>query len=141
MMSDQESQIREVLLIGRLSHATGCSADEALQLLRDNNWQLEAAISAWFTPSESPLTVCLPMYHAQSASQQIPQVTSQQHQALCPCNTPATPASFTDTIHAFQKMDWWDNFSDDAVSNLSDNRGNGVYCSSATNFSAKCSGV
>uniref|UniRef100_A0A0N5AW52 UBA domain-containing protein n=1 Tax=Syphacia muris TaxID=451379 RepID=A0A0N5AW52_9BILA len=106
-------KIREVLLIGRLSHATGCSADEALQLLRDNNWQLEAAISAWFTPSESPLTVCLPMYHAQSASQQIPQVTSQQHQALCPCNTPATPASFTDTIHAFQKMDWWDNFSDE----------------------------
>lgn len=96
-------------MIGQLAHATGCSPEEAEHLLRENRWQLEAAISAWFMPS--PLPQCCSSYRAQSETQQIPQLSS-QHQALCPCNTPATPPSFADTIHAFQKLDWRGSFPD-----------------------------
>ncbi|KHN87025.1 UBA-like domain-containing protein 2 [Toxocara canis] len=120
--------VREVLLIGQLAHATGCSPEEAHRLLSEHRWQLEAAISAWFMPAPHlPIVGCCGGYMPQNepASQQQP--SPQHHQALCPCNTPATPPSVNDAIHEFQKMEWRCNFFEDKV--LSDDRENNCFCS------------
>lgn len=131
-MADQETKVRELLLAGQLAHATGCSPDEAHRLLAEHSWQLEAAISAWFTPAPhlslaDCFTHCVLRTDAPQFQQQ-----SQYHQALCPCNTPATPPSVTDTIHAFQKMEWKSNLFEGT--RLSDDRQNNHFCTpSATN--------
>uniref|UniRef100_A0A915CAP2 UBA domain-containing protein n=1 Tax=Parascaris univalens TaxID=6257 RepID=A0A915CAP2_PARUN len=125
-MADQESKVKEVLLMGQLAHATGCSPEEARRLLSEHRWQLEAAISAWFMPAPYLPAVNLSAgcVAQRDSSQQQP--TPQHHQALCPCNTPATPPAVNEAIHEFQKMECRCSFLEDK--GLSDDRENNCFC-------------
>uniref|UniRef100_A0A915CBR6 UBA domain-containing protein n=1 Tax=Parascaris univalens TaxID=6257 RepID=A0A915CBR6_PARUN len=117
-MADQESKVKEVLLMGQLAHATGCSPEEARRLLSEHRWQLEAAISAWFMPAPYLPAVNLSAgcVAQRDSSQQQP--TPQHHQALCPCNTPATPPAVNEAIHEFQKMECRCSFLEEYVHHL-----------------------
>lgn len=87
--------MKEAFLVAQLTHATGCSVEQAYQLLIRHTWNLEAAISAWFMHSQIPGA-------NQSSAQEI--FTSRQSHCPCPCNTPTTPPYMSETSFAFERL-------------------------------------
>ncbi|XP_017768929.1 PREDICTED: UBA-like domain-containing protein 2-A isoform X2 [Nicrophorus vespilloides] len=78
--------LREQVMINQFVLAAGCARDQAKQLLQAAHWQFETALSIFF----------------QEAA--IPSSASHFGQVMTPCNTPATPPNFPDTLLAFSKM-------------------------------------
>ncbi|XP_077271068.1 UBA-like domain-containing protein 2 isoform X5 [Temnothorax americanus] len=81
--------LREQVMINQFVLAAGCAREQAKQLLQAAHWQFETALSIFF--QEAAIPSC-----AQGAGTHFGQIT--------PCNTPATPPNFPDTLLAFSKM-------------------------------------
>ncbi|EEB18548.1 protein FAM100B, putative [Pediculus humanus corporis] len=81
--------LREQVMINQFVLAAGCAREQAKQLLQAAHWQFETALSIFFQEAAIPCCHRGPNSH-------IGQVT--------PCNTPATPPNFPDTLLAFSRM-------------------------------------
>ncbi|VVC40960.1 UBA-like [Cinara cedri] len=81
--------LREQVMINQFVLAAGCARDQAKQLLQAAHWQFETALSIFF--QDSSVSSC-----AQNSQFGFGQMT--------PCNTPATPPNFPDTLVAFSRM-------------------------------------
>ncbi|XP_044735254.1 UBA-like domain-containing protein 2 [Chrysoperla carnea] len=83
-----DTALREQVMINQFVLAAGCAREQAKQLLQAAHWQFETALSIFF----------------QEAA--IPSCGSTAHfgQVITPCNTPATPPNFPDTLLAFSRM-------------------------------------
>ncbi|KAK6634253.1 UBA-like domain-containing protein 2 [Polyplax serrata] len=79
--------LREQVMINQFVLAAGCAREQAKQLLQAAHWQFETALSIFF--QEATIPSCHRNHH-------FGQVT--------PCNTPATPPNFPDTLLAFSRM-------------------------------------
>jgi len=88
-MIEPGDSLRQQLLISHMAHVTGIGPDEARILLNRHSWQLEPALSAWFSPDNHHPPTSFPMATR-----------------LCPTNTPATPPQLMDAMLAMQKLDW-----------------------------------
>ncbi|XP_022904298.1 UBA-like domain-containing protein 2-B [Onthophagus taurus] len=84
-----DTALREQVMINQFVLAAGCAREQAKQLLQAAHWQFETALSIFF--QEAPV----PAYSSASAH---------FGQVMTPCNTPATPPNFPDTLLAFSKM-------------------------------------
>ncbi|KAG5879999.1 hypothetical protein JTB14_010118 [Gonioctena quinquepunctata] len=82
--------LREQVMINQFVLAAGCAHEQAKQILQSAHWQFETALSIFF--QDAALPTCPP-----GASAHFGQV-------MTPCNTPATPPNFPDTLIAFSKM-------------------------------------
>ncbi|XP_015374626.1 PREDICTED: UBA-like domain-containing protein 2-B [Diuraphis noxia] len=82
--------LREQVMINQFVLAAGCARDQAKQLLQAAHWQFETALSIFF--QDSSVSSC----NQNSAQFGFGQMT--------PCNTPATPPNFPDTLIAFSRM-------------------------------------
>ncbi|XP_065161902.1 UBA-like domain-containing protein 2 [Atheta coriaria] len=79
--------LREQVMINQFVVAAGCAREQAKQLLQAAHWQFETALSIFFQEA----TIGQPSAHF-------------GQQVMTPCNTPATPPNFPDTLLAFSKM-------------------------------------
>lgn len=104
--------LREQVMINQFVLAAGCAREQAKQLLQAAHWQFETALSIFF--QEAAIPSC-PRTH-------IGQVT--------PCNTPATPPNFPDTLLAFSRM------STNSSDKLSSSPSTGVFSSSPSHQNA-----
>ncbi|KAI5695152.1 UBA-like domain-containing protein 2 [Diaphorina citri] len=77
--------LREQVMINQFVVAAGCARDQAKQILQAAQWQFETALSIFFQEAALP---CPPNPFGQ----------------VTPCNTPATPPNFPDTLTMFSKM-------------------------------------
>ncbi|CAG5098007.1 UBA-like domain-containing protein 2 [Cotesia glomerata] len=84
-----DTHLREQVMINQFVLAAGCAREQAKQLLQAAHWQFETALSIFF--QEAAIPSC-----PQGRGAHLGQIT--------PCNTPATPPNFPDTLLAFQKM-------------------------------------
>ncbi|KAL4112240.1 hypothetical protein QTP88_016065 [Uroleucon formosanum] len=82
--------LREQVMINQFVLAAGCARDQAKQLLQAAHWQFETALSIFF--QDCSVSSC----GQNSAQFGFGQMT--------PCNTPATPPNFPDTLIAFSRM-------------------------------------
>lgn len=82
-----DTGLREQIMINQFVVAAGCAREQATQLLQAAHWQFETALSIFF--QESAIPSC---------------PSTQFGQVMTPCNTPATPPNFPDTLLAFSKM-------------------------------------
>ncbi|XP_057665143.1 UBA-like domain-containing protein 2-A [Diorhabda carinulata] len=85
-----DAPLREQVMINQFVVAAGCAHDQAKQILQSAHWQFETALSIFF--QDAALPSCPP-----GASTHFGQV-------ITPCNTPATPPNFPDTLLAFSKL-------------------------------------
>ncbi|CAG9856210.1 unnamed protein product [Phyllotreta striolata] len=85
-----DAPLREQVMINQFVVAAGCAHDQAKQILQSAHWQFETALSIFFQDA------AIPTCH-QGASAHFGQV-------MTPCNTPATPPNFPDTLLAFSKL-------------------------------------
>ncbi|XP_072392931.1 UBA-like domain-containing protein 2 isoform X1 [Diabrotica undecimpunctata] len=85
-----DAPLREQVMINQFVVAAGCAHDQAKQILQSAHWQFETALSIFF--QDAALPTCPP-----GASTHFGQV-------ITPCNTPATPPNFPDTLLAFSKL-------------------------------------
>lgn len=76
-------------MINQFVLAAGCAREQAKQLLQAAQWQFETALSIFFQEA------ALPGYSNPAAH---------FGQVCTPCNTPATPPNFPDTLLAFSRM-------------------------------------
>ncbi|RZF34036.1 hypothetical protein LSTR_LSTR013431 [Laodelphax striatellus] len=83
--------LREQVMINQFVLAAGCAREQAKQLLQSAHWQFETALSIFFQEA------ALPTYSQAAAATHFGQVCT-------PCNTPATPPNFPDTLMAFSRM-------------------------------------
>lgn len=85
-----DTALREQVMINQFVVAAGCAREQAKQLLQAAHWQFETALSIFF--QEAAIPSC--------------QTGASTHfgQIMTPCNTPATPPNFPDTLIAFSKM-------------------------------------
>ncbi|KAK4877610.1 hypothetical protein RN001_010116 [Aquatica leii] len=85
-----DTALREQVMINQFVVAAGCAREQAKQLLQAAHWQFETALSIFF--QEAAIPSC--------------QTNASAHfgQIMTPCNTPATPPNFPDTLIAFSKM-------------------------------------
>ncbi|KAK7590314.1 hypothetical protein V9T40_001927 [Parthenolecanium corni] len=81
--------LREQVMINQFVSAAGCARDQAKQILQSTQWQFETALSIFFQES------ALPGYPASAAA---------NFGLMTPCNTPATPPNFPETLIAFSRM-------------------------------------
>lgn len=81
-----DTPLREQVMINQFVLAAGCAREQAKQILQSAHWQFETALSIFFQDAALP--------------------TSNSHfgQVMTPCNTPATPPNFPDTLLAFSKL-------------------------------------
>ncbi|XP_045462339.1 UBA-like domain-containing protein 2-A isoform X1 [Harmonia axyridis] len=84
-----DAALREQVMINQFVVAAGCAREQAKQILQSTHWQFETALSIFF--QESAIPSC-------------PSGTSHFGQVMTPCNTPATPPNFPDTLLAFSKL-------------------------------------
>jgi hypothetical protein len=102
MIEETTENLRQQLMINQFTMATGCTAEQARQLLQSTRWEFEMALSVFF--QESAISM-------QNSSFPHPQrqfgfPTQLSH---APANTPATPPSFPDALQALSKLtagDW-----------------------------------
>ncbi|XP_063920263.1 UBA-like domain-containing protein 2-A [Zophobas morio] len=85
-----DAPLREQVMINQFVLAAGCAREQAKQILQSAHWQFETALSIFF--QDAALPTCPP-----GASAHFGQV-------MTPCNTPATPPNFPDTLLAFSKL-------------------------------------
>lgn len=80
--------LREQVMINQFVLVAGCSHDQAKQLLNNNNWQFQQALSVFFqeTPNAG--------FHQNGRFNPL----------STPANTPATPPNFPETLLAFSKL-------------------------------------
>uniref|UniRef100_A0A6M2DQC5 Putative uba-like domain-containing protein 2-a isoform x1 n=1 Tax=Xenopsylla cheopis TaxID=163159 RepID=A0A6M2DQC5_XENCH len=83
-----DTALREQVMINQFVLAAGCARDQARQLLQAAHWQFEIALSIFF--QEATVPTHAPAHFGQ--------------QVMTPCNTPATPPNFPDTLLAFSRM-------------------------------------
>ncbi|KAL3285267.1 hypothetical protein HHI36_019377 [Cryptolaemus montrouzieri] len=84
-----DAPLREQVMINQFVVAAGCAREQAKQILQSAHWQFETALSIFFQDAAIP--TC-------------PSGTSHFGQVMTPCNTPATPPNFPDTLLAFSKL-------------------------------------
>ncbi|XP_050292743.1 UBA-like domain-containing protein 2 [Anthonomus grandis grandis] len=82
-----DSGLREQVMINQFVLAAGCAREQAKQILQSAHWQFETALSIFFQDAALP--------HGANAH---------FGQVMTPCNTPATPPNFPDTLLAFSKL-------------------------------------
>ncbi|XP_034238140.1 UBA-like domain-containing protein 2 [Thrips palmi] len=82
--------LREQVMINQFVLAAGCAKEQAKQLLQAAHWQFETALSIFFEEASVPPCSSNPAAHF--------------GQICTPCNTPATPPNFPDTLLAFSRM-------------------------------------
>ncbi|KAK3931775.1 UBA-like domain-containing protein 2 [Frankliniella fusca] len=82
--------LREQVMINQFVLAAGCAKEQAKQLLQAAHWQFETALSIFFEEATVPPCSTNPAAHF--------------GQICTPCNTPATPPNFPDTLLAFSRM-------------------------------------
>ncbi|ENN72492.1 UBA-like domain-containing protein 2 [Dendroctonus ponderosae] len=85
-----DAPLREQVMINQFVLAAGCAREQAKQILQSAHWQFETALSIFF--QDAALPSCP---HG---------VNSHFGQVMTPCNTPATPPNFPDTLLAFSKL-------------------------------------
>nr|CAH7763239.1 unnamed protein product [Callosobruchus chinensis] len=85
-----DAPLREQVMINQFVLAAGCAHEQAKQILQSAHWQFETALSIFFQDA------ALPTFPHGS--------TGHFGQVMTPCNTPATPPNFPDTLLAFSKM-------------------------------------
>ncbi|XP_018325412.1 UBA-like domain-containing protein 2-A isoform X1 [Agrilus planipennis] len=86
-----DTALREQVMINQFVVAAGCAREQAKQLLQAAHWQFETALSIFFQEA------AIPSYNSGGNPHF-------GHQVMTPCNTPATPPNFPDTLLAFSKM-------------------------------------
>ncbi|KRX87633.1 UBA-like domain-containing protein 2-A, partial [Trichinella pseudospiralis] len=98
-VDDLTINLRQQLMVNQFQTATGCSHDQAEQLLLSSRWQFQPALSLFFEEYN-------PSMNASNSS--CPSAAVDK--AYAPCNTPVTPPSLSETMMAFQKLhaidDW-----------------------------------
>jgi len=85
-----DTPLREQVMINQFVLAAGCASEQAKQILQSAQWQFETALSIFF--QDAALPSCP---HG---------ANSHFGQVMTPCNTPATPPNFPDTLLAFSKL-------------------------------------
>ncbi|KAJ8919691.1 hypothetical protein NQ315_006219 [Exocentrus adspersus] len=85
-----DAPLREQVMINQFVLAAGCAREQAKQILQSAHWQFETALSMFF--QDAALPTCPPGAQAHFG------------QVMTPCNTPATPPNFPDTLLAFSKL-------------------------------------
>ncbi|KAL1501298.1 hypothetical protein ABEB36_006644 [Hypothenemus hampei] len=85
-----DAPLREQVMINQFVLAAGCAREQAKQILQSAHWQFETALSIFF--QDAALPSCP---HGGN---------SHFGQVMTPCNTPATPPNFPDTLLAFSKL-------------------------------------
>ncbi|XP_060519495.1 UBA-like domain-containing protein 2 [Cylas formicarius] len=83
-----DAPLREQVMINQFVLAAGCAREQAKQILQSAHWQFETALSIFF--QDAALPNCPHANHF--------------GQVMTPCNTPATPPNFPDTLLAFSKL-------------------------------------
>ncbi|GJQ84259.1 hypothetical protein Trydic_g2925 [Trypoxylus dichotomus] len=89
IFTEMDTALREQVMINQFVLAAGCAREQAKQLLQAAHWQFETALSIFF--QEATVPPC-------------PSASAHFGQVMTPCNTPATPPNFPDTLLAFSKM-------------------------------------
>jgi len=98
-MIENTETLKQQVMVSHFTNATGCSIDQARQLLQTSRWEFETALSLFF--QEVSVHQGTPHHQRHPVNGLSP---------MCPpCNTPATPPSFPDALLALQKLqasDW-----------------------------------
>ncbi|RDD43865.1 UBA-like domain-containing protein 2 [Trichoplax sp. H2] len=74
--------LKQQIMINQFIMATGCSAEQAMQILQASHWEYEIALSVFFQEAGIPCN----------------------NSVCAPTNTPATPPNFPDALAAFSKL-------------------------------------
>ncbi|KAL1235085.1 UBA-like domain-containing protein 2-A [Trichinella spiralis] len=98
-VDDLTINLRQQLMVNQFQTATGCSHDQAEQLLLSSRWQFQPALSLFFEEYNPSIN---------TSNSSCPSATVDK--AYAPCNTPVTPPSLSETMMAFQQLhaidDW-----------------------------------
>ncbi|OUC48752.1 hypothetical protein D917_05981 [Trichinella nativa] len=98
-VDDLTINLRQQLMVNQFQTATGCSHDQAEQLLLSSRWQFQPALSLFFEEYNPSIN---------TSNSSCPSAAVDK--AYAPCNTPVTPPSLSETMMAFQQLhaidDW-----------------------------------
>ncbi|CAF1086767.1 unnamed protein product [Adineta steineri] len=78
--------LAHLVMINQMVTTTGCTHEQAKQLLISTEWRLEAAINVLFDERTMPIPCC------------------KFSEYMTPANTPATPPNFPETLLSFNKL-------------------------------------
>jgi len=78
--------LAHLVIINQMAATTGCTHEQAKQLLISTEWRLEAAINLFFDERTMPIPCC------------------KFSELMTPANTPATPPNFPETLLSFNKL-------------------------------------
>ncbi|CAF1272383.1 unnamed protein product [Rotaria sordida] len=78
--------LAHLIIINQMTATTGCTYEQAKQLLISTDYRLEAAINLFFDERTMPIPCC------------------KFSELITPANTPATPPNFPETLLSFNKL-------------------------------------
>ncbi|CAF2681111.1 unnamed protein product [Rotaria sp. Silwood2] len=78
--------LSHLVIINQMTATTGCTYEQAKQLLISTDYRLEAAINLFFDERTMPIPCC------------------KFSELMTPANTPATPPNFPETLLSFNKL-------------------------------------
>jgi len=78
--------LAHLVIVNHMVATTGCTHDQAKQLLISTEWRLDAAINLFFDERTMPIPCC------------------KFSELMTPANTPATPPNFPETLLSFNKL-------------------------------------
>ncbi|KAL1235084.1 UBA-like domain-containing protein 2-A [Trichinella spiralis] len=119
-VDDLTINLRQQLMVNQFQTATGCSHDQAEQLLLSSRWQFQPALSLFFeeyNPSINTSNSSCPSATVDKLKTDLTDWLLGENCFSCtiklayaPCNTPVTPPSLSETMMAFQQLhaidDW-----------------------------------
>jgi len=107
--------LREQVMIAQFQGATGCTREQARQLLQNARWEFQTALSMFFQectiqPPQQQAVAMVTGGTTPTAQSMFAQnyrnapVGGHLGTACAPCNTPATPPNFPEALLALQKL-------------------------------------
>jgi len=83
---NNDETLAHLVIINHMATTTGCTHEQAKQLLISTEWRLDAAINLFFDERTMPIPCC------------------KFSELMTPANTPATPPNFPETLLSFNKL-------------------------------------
>lgn len=105
--------LREQVMIAQFQGATGCTKEQARQLLQTARWEFETALSIFFQECSIPQQPQSAVAMVAGSTPTAPSMLQHHYRSaggghlgpVCaPCNTPATPPNFPEALLALQKL-------------------------------------
>ncbi|UJR07599.1 hypothetical protein I4U23_011886 [Adineta vaga] len=85
-MDINNETLAHFIMINQMVTTTGCTHEQATQLLISTEWRLETAINLFFDERTMPIPCC------------------KFSELMTPANTPATPPNFPDTLLSLNRL-------------------------------------